>query len=388
MPALKRLSTDYPGVYYRMVKRVGRAGEERVYYIVFKQSGKVIEEKVGRQYADNMTPSKAAGIRADRIEKKRASRKEIREAAQAAKDAETNRCTIEKLWNQYQELTTERKSKVADENRYRLYLQTQFSQKIPCDITTLDIDSLRQRLLKSGKSPQTVKHGLALLRRIINFGVKKGLCPAPDPSKLHFEMPVVDNQKTENMTSEQLRSYLAVLDKEPDQNAASFLRLALATGMRKSALMALRWDDIDFEKGFITLRGKNAKKGKTERIPLSKAATGILRLVERMDSPYIFPGKNGGQRKDFRKIAERVKREAGLPGDFRPLHGLRHAFASFLASSGKVDLYTLQKLLTHNSPQMTQRYAHLADEALQRAASVADSIFEENTNGEIKKNNK
>lgn len=83
-----------------------------------------------------------------------------------------------------------------------------------------------------------------------------------------------------------------------------------------------------------------------------------------------------------------MKREAGLPGDFRPLHGLRHAFASFLASSGKVDLYTLQKLLTHNSPQMTQRYAHLADEALQRAASVADSIFEENTNGEIKKNNK
>lgn len=61
--------------------------------------------------------------------------------------------------------------------------------------------------------------------------------------------------------------------------------------------------------------------------------------------------------------------------DFRPLHGLRHAYASFLASSGKVDLYTLQKLLTHSSPQMTQRYAHLADEALQRAAQVSDNIF-------------
>jgi hypothetical protein len=40
-----------------------------------------------------------------------------------------------------------------------------------------------------------------------------------------------------------------------------------------------------------------------------------------------------------------------------------------------VDLYTLQKPLTHNSPQMTQRYAHLADSALQRAASVADKLF-------------
>jgi integrase len=64
-----------------------------------------------------------------------------------------------------------------------------------------------------------------------------------------------------------------------------------------------------------------------------------------------------------------------LPDDFRPLHGLRHTFASWLASSGEVDLYTLQRLLTHNSPQMTQRYAHLADSALQRAASVADKLF-------------
>jgi integrase len=64
-----------------------------------------------------------------------------------------------------------------------------------------------------------------------------------------------------------------------------------------------------------------------------------------------------------------------LPDDFRPLHGLRHTFASWLASSGEVDLYTLQRLLTHNSPQMTQRYAHLADEALQRAAAVADKLF-------------
>ena len=93
----------------------------------------------------------------------------------------------------------------------------------------------------------------------------------------------------------------------------------------------------------------------------------------------MFPGRNGEQRKEYRKIAERVKRRAGLPEDFRPLHGLRHAYASLLASSGKVDLYTLQKLLTHSSPQMTQRYAHLADEALQRAASIADEIFDMDT---------
>ena len=52
------------------------------------------------------------------------------------------------------------------------------------------------------------------------------------------------------------------------------------------------------------------------------------------------------------------------------LHGLRHTYASILASSGQVDMYTLQKLLTHKSPQMTQRYAHLRDETLKRASDL------------------
>ena len=66
---------------------------------------------------------------------------------------------------------------------------------------------------------------------------------------------------------------------------------------------------------------------------------------------------------------------AALPEDFRPLHGLRHNYASRLASTGEVDLYTIQKLLTHSSPQMTQRYAHLRDETLMKAASLADDLL-------------
>jgi integrase len=170
--------------------------------------------------------------------------------------------------------------------------------------------------------------------------------------------------------------YLKALDEEPDQDTAAFIRLALFTGMRKGALMALQWADIDFERGFITLRGKSAKNEKTERIPLPGAARSVLERITRTDSLYIFPGKDGGPRKHFKRVAQRVRGKAGLPKDFRPLHGLRHTFASWLASSGAVDLYTLQKLLTHGSAQMTQRYAHLADEALQRAASVTDDLFQ------------
>ena len=77
---------------------------------MFKKEGKVFEEKVGRQFADNMTEAKAAGIRAERIEGKRASRKEIREAQEAIRQAELQKPTIERLWEIYRSEHAEKKS--------------------------------------------------------------------------------------------------------------------------------------------------------------------------------------------------------------------------------------------------------------------------------------
>jgi len=94
-------------------------------------------------------------------------------------------------------------------------------------------------------------------------------------------------------------------------------------------------------------------------------------------------------RKDVKGVTRRIRDRAKLPKDFRPLHGLRHSYASMLASSGKVDMYWLQKLLTHKSPQMTQRYAHLRDEVLKNASDIAGDIVsaadkekDKNTDGE------
>lgn len=375
MSISKRGRTKYPGVTFRWKERLDGSGEERVYYVRYRRGGrgsKEVEEPVGRE-SEGMTAAKANKIRAMRAAGVEQSNTERRAEDEAARLSGNGPLTFARLWMLYQDVNSGKTSIVADASRYHKHIEGRIASQIVEELTTSDVDSLRASMTRKGLAPQTVKHVLALVRRLIRFGIKRGLCTMP--GSLHFEMPKVDNESTESLTDEQLAAYLKAIDDEPDQNAAGFLRLALVTGMRKGALLALRWTDCDFERGIITLRGASAKKGKTEFIPMTTAARAILGAVERTASPYVFPGKDGGQRQDFRRMARRVRDNAGLPKDFRPLHGLRHAYASMLISSGKVDLYSLQKLLTHSNPAMTQRYSHLRDEALRKAASAIDDCM-------------
>ena len=142
-------------------------------------------------------------------------------------------------------------------------------------------------------------------------------------------------------------------------------------------MFRLKWADLDFVRGFITIR--NPKGGLDQTIPMNPRATTLLEQLPRV-CEWVFPGRqdkdgNYTQRSDIKKAVRTIKRKAGIPDDFRALHGLRHVYASMLASSGQVDMYTLQKLMTHKSPDMTQRYAHLRDEAMTKAGQVVDDIF-------------
>lgn len=74
------------------------------------------------------------------------------------------------------------------------------------------------------------------------------------------------------------------------------------------------------------------------------------------------------------KQVNAIKKAANLPADFRPLHGLRHTFASVAVSNG-VPLSHVQKLLTHKDPSLTQRYAHLEDSALKNSASLVGDFL-------------
>ena len=94
MPAKNRVKTNYPGVYYVESKITGSARIEKIYYIIYRRKGKLIEEKAGRQYQDDMTPARASKMRTNRIEGKQLSNTVQREI-------EKGKWTINRLWEEY-----------------------------------------------------------------------------------------------------------------------------------------------------------------------------------------------------------------------------------------------------------------------------------------------
>ena len=183
---------------------------------------------------------------------------------------------------------------------------------------------------------------------------------------------------TEDLNPEQVQALIKAIEADADKRAGNIMLIALYTGMRRGEIFKLMWQDLDFDRGFIRIVGP--KGGRDETIPMNEKARAVLERTPRMGE-YVFPGRDGGQLVTVQRSLRRIKKAAGLPEDFRCLHGLRHSFASRLASSGQVDLFTISKLLTHKSVVMSQRYAHLRDETLRRASELAGSLTDAPANG-------
>lgn len=368
MPKQERFKTKYAGVYF--IEGTGANGrKERIYYVQYRRNGKLVEEKAGRQFQDDMTPARASQIRADRIQGKAPTNQERRDEAKRTDE----RWTISKLWASYCEMHPGNKILRAETLKFDHYIKPVLGDKEPAELLALDVDRLRLKLQKAGKLT-TAARVLEILRRTVNFGVKRALIP-PLPFKI--VVPKLNNETTEDLSEDQIHALIEALNSDQDQKAANIMRLALLSGMRRSEIFKLRWDDLDFRKGFIRLT--DPKGGKDQTIPMNEQTRAILEGIEPIDGNlFVFPGKKPGSHlTECRVSIDRIRKAAGLPEDFRPLHGLRHVYASMLASSGQVDLYTLQRLLTHKSPTMTMRYAHLRDESLKAASNLAAGIIDE-----------
>lgn len=171
---------------------------------------------------------------------------------------------------------------------------------------------------------------------------------------------------------EQVAGLLAVVQRD-DPAFATFLRLAATTGARRSQLLALRWSDVDLDRGALSftralVEGPDGpvltptKTGRTYRVELDQATVGIITAhrsqVDGTGDAFVFSHADGRpwlpNHVTKRFIAARTK--AGL-GPFR-LHDLRHFMATQMLAAG-VPIATVAQRLSHARASTTLNvYAH------------------------------
>jgi integrase len=285
--------------------------------------------------------------------------------------------TLGEIWKHYLPWAMEnKKSWQADEWNYHRHIEPRFKDKPLDKISPFDLEKLKIELSRATTSTgqnyakATIKHQLVLLRRLYNLARKWGHYAGSSPFA-NIEMPKLDNQVTEFLEDEQVARLFKTLDEWPFKDSVAFVKFALFTGLRRGELFKLRWDDVDLDRRFVTLR--EPKGGKSQTLAISPPAADVLRTLERT-SEYCFPGKDGNQRANFRGPWVRIRKAADLPEDFR-FHGLRHHFASSLVSKG-IDLAIVKELLTHKDIGTTQRYAHLAPSAIRDAVEKSAEILQ------------
>jgi integrase len=150
--------------------------------------------------------------------------------------------------------------------------------------------------------------------------------------------------------------------------------VSLNTGVRQGALFRLRWSDIDFREGILTVRAVNAKNENMVHIPMNETLTLTLTKWKEQTSgdgeELVFPSPKSGEIMDNCKSAwVKLLKNAEIT-KFR-WHDMRHDFASHLVMNG-VDLNTVRELMGHADLKMTLRYAHLAPAVKMKAVETLD----------------
>jgi integrase len=148
--------------------------------------------------------------------------------------------------------------------------------------------------------------------------------------------------------------------------------VALHTGLRAGDLFSLEWSHINLERGQVTkvINKTRRKTVKPMTLPLRNDAVAVLKdwRAQSSGGGLVFPSPVTGKKIGSVKTAWRNLMTAADIQDFR-FHDLRHTFASWLVMQGE-SLFTVQKLMTHSTAEMTQVYAHLSDDHLRQAVEL------------------
>jgi len=226
-------------------------------------------------------------------------------------------------------------------------LLPEFQNRLIDTITRKDIKSyITKRKLKV--SGATINREVACLRHMFNVAIEKGYVENNPAKRIEKQKEAPLRHKYIFSEDEIMR-----LIEAASMHLRPILLLAFGTGLRKGDLLGLRWKDIDFDHGIITVyMQKTESYVEIPMIPM------IRRLLENMkiesNSEYVLTYKNK-QIGDIKRTFQTALKESGLKEKGYRFHDTRRTFASMLYNQGN-HLFKIQQLLGHKSVLTTERY--------------------------------
>lgn len=247
-------------------------------------------------------------------------------------------------------------------------------------VSTEDIESYRDARLAGGSKPETVKKELAFIRSVTRKAFSSGATLTDAGADV--KSPIVRRRKKRIVTPDELERICKAAIGRADPESESDMdhaaervfrwRFLLMTGLRSGQAKKIRWRDVDFARGVITVPTDD--KGQTDAIreetfdlPIIDSLRGLL--VERSGSPgaRIFPRQHNWRR-DLVADCKAAGVEHVRPHDFRA------SCASLIVNSPGVSPAYAQAYLRHANLATTMSYYVQVDLENVRAAGAALDI--------------
>lgn len=246
------------------------------------------------------------------------------------------------------------------------------------DVTTIDADRIDQAmvslanrgamrnvagrgLVSSGRllSPSTLNRYQSALGSLIKYLKQRRILPRTWHNPLR---DIPSHPEGEGrlcyMKAEQIKNVIAIARTTSWHKLPALIMVAFNSGLRKGALMGLRWKDVDWVAGTVSV--ERTKNGRPIVCPLTAQTMLELKSIKMLDDKaesLVFCGKHPKKPHDFRHLWEKVLMEANI--EYMPFHAMRHSTASHAAKNGASTIM-LMNLLGHTSPKMSARYSHFA----------------------------
>jgi integrase len=257
-----------------------------------------------------------------------------------------------------------KKSWIADEQDIPRFLNHWFERKLST-ITKQEIQLIHEKIRKENGLYQANRM-LARIHIIYNKAIEwgwNGVNPANSIKKFK------EKSRDRFLHPDELPRFFESLEAEENSTIKDYIYVSLFTGARKSNVLSMKWEDINFERCEWLI--PETKNGESLRVHLTEKVIDILknRLQSSSNSKWVFEsiGKTG-HLVEPKSGWKRILQRAGIK-DLR-LHDLRRTLGSWQAATG-ANSYIIGRSLGHKNQQSTAIYARLSIDPIKESVEKA-----------------